>query len=414
MTSRPDVPPNLVYDPYDPIIDRDPYPVWKRLRDEAPLYYNEQYDFYALSRYEDVHHGLRNWQDYSSARGTVLELMTPGQIKEGEGGGINLGQMIFTDPPAHDIVRQLVQHRFTPKSVRRYEDRVRSLARLCLDEVQGNNTFDLVDKIARPIPPMMIGHFLGIPERDQEHLGHKVDEMLKYEPGARPDEMSESAKQARGEIIAYMRGMIADRARSPREDVISMLLNSELDLPGESTRKLAVDELISFFLLLQGAGSETSARALGWAGILLSRHPEQRRKLVVDPGKIVGAVEEILRYEAPSPIQARIVTRDVEWYGFTVPAGSKMALLNASANRDERRFENPDSFDIDRRERQHLTFGFGTHTCLGANLARLEMRVVLEELLQRYPDWHVNQDEVELVLTTTVRGPKKVPLQVNL
>lgn len=416
MNNRPDVPTDLVYDPYNPDIDKDPYRVWKRLRDEAPLYYNEQYDFYALSRFDDVYQSLRNWQDYSSARGTVLELMQMDPtIGDGVYGEANLGMMIFSDPPAHDIARKLVSSYFTPTAVKVFEARARSLCQQFFAAVEGKPSFDLVEDIIRPIPPMMIGHILGVPEEDQAYLGRRVDESLAFDPDADPVELEDGIRkrnESHQAIAEYIAGLVAQRSAEPQDDLLTQLINSEVEQADGSMRKLELKEVISFFMLLQGAGSETTARALAWAGVLLARHPEQRRKLVENPAKINNAIEELLRYEAPSPIQARYTMRDVEWYGVTVPQGSKIALLNGSAGRDERQYENPESFDVDRKIPRHLTFGFGTHVCLGASLARLEMRVVLEELLKRYPQWTVDESKVSLVFTTTVRGPASVPIEV--
>ena len=193
---------------------------------------------------------------------------------------------------------------------------------------------------------------------------------------------------------------------------MTQLMASEIQLEDSISRKLDIREVVSFASLLMSAGSETTARALSWAGVLLARHPEQRKVLVDDPGKIRKAVEEILRYEAPSPIQARYVCRDVEWHGVTIPRGSKLALLNGAAGRDERQFAQPDHFDVQRTFSRHLSFGFGSHLCLGAALARLEMYVVLDELLKRYPEWYVDESRVKMVHTSTVRGPNAVPIQV--
>lgn len=417
MPVRPTIPQDLDYDPYNPEIDKHPYQIWKRMRDEAPLYYNEKYDFYALSRFQDVQKGLQNWQDYSSARGTLLEIIRTGP--EGEitnpYGDANLGMLIFSDPPAHDIARRLVADRFSPRAVQAFEARARHLANHFLDQVAGKSEFDLVDDIIRPIPPMMIGHILGVPEEDQAELGRLVDESLAFDPTKGSDEIVDGVRQGNDAHLAianYLGELVGKRVANPSDDLASLLVQAELDMPDGSKRKLSLHEVISFFMLLQGAGSETTARSLAWAGVLLARHPEQRQKLVDDPSKINNAVEELLRYEPPTPIQSRYVKRDVEWHGYTVPADSKIAFLNGSAGRDERQYDNPDVFDVDRKQLRHLSFGFGTHVCLGSSLARLELRVVLEELLKRYPEWHVDESKIELVLTTTVRGPVHVPVQV--
>lgn len=418
MDAKPTSPADLYYDPYDPTIDRDPYPVWKRLRDEAPLYYNEKYDFYALSRFDDVFEALRDWESYSSALGTVLEIIRGCEASQQKMyGDQNLGLMIFSDPPGHDAARSIVAQHFTPKSVARFEARARSLCEQLFDKVAGRSEFDLVDEIIRPIPPMMIGEILGVPEEDQEQLGRLVDQSLSFDPESGP-ETSEagvlrSEKESHIQIGEYINALVTKRKNAPQDDLISHIINSKLKMTDGSERSLEAHEVNSFFMLLQGAGSETTARALGWAGVLLARFPQQRQKLVDSPQLIRNAAEEVLRYEAPSPIQARYVTRDVEWHGYRVPKGAKIALLNGAAGRDERKYEDPENFDVERDIPRHLTFGYGSHICLGSSLARMEMRVVLEELLKRYPAWSVDESQVKLVSTTTVRGPARVPICVN-
>jgi len=417
-TVRPDMPADLVYDPYDYEIDRDPHAIWKRLRDEAPLYYDERYDFYALSRYDDVVAGLLDWHTYSSARGTVLEVIQPGPITEAErAGNGDLGMMIFTDPPSHDIARKIVNRSFTPRAVASVEERLRRLCRELLDPLCERGHFDYLGDYAARLPPMVIGQLLGVPESDQEQLGHWVDDFMFYDPDAETGDTILGVMQFNdrrmagvGNIINYMNELIAERRREPRDDMISMLLEADVNMPDGSVRHLDASEVTSFFMLLQSAGSETTARLLGWSAVLLARHPDQRQVLLDDPSVIPNAVEELLRYEAPSPIQARLVTRDVEWHGVTVPEGSKLALLNASAGRDEREYPDPDVFDVRRHMERHMTFGYSTHFCLGAALARLEGRVIIEETLARCPSWQVDESQVEMVHTTTVRGPAKVPV----
>jgi cytochrome P450 len=210
----------------------------------------------------------------------------------------------------------------------------------------------------------------------------------------------------------YLAAMVRDREQNPRDDMVSDLVTSEITLDDGTVRRLTRSEVHSFFTLLQLAGSETTARLLGWGAVLLARHPEQRAKLVADPSLVNNAVEELLRYEAPSPIQARFVTTDVEWHGQTVPANSKIALLTGSAGRDERKFPDADVFDVERKFDRHVTFGYGVHFCLGASLARMEGQLVLDETLRRFPTWGVDEDQVELVQTSTVRGPTRVPITV--
>jgi cytochrome P450 len=397
------------FDPYDPAIDRDPYSVWRQLRDETPCYYNERYDFFALSRFADVLEASVDWRTYSSARGTVLEMIdttkpvTPDEDPEG------LGMLIFMDPPPHDALRKLVSHSFTPRRVAELEGRVRELCGQFLDPYVGTSGFDYVEDFGAKIPAMIIGALLGVPSEDQDQLRIWGDMLMRDDP----DDADQSAKMAAiGSLTEYMEAMVEDRRQQPRDDMVSDLLATELHQEDGTIRRLSHQEVLSYFTLLQVAGSETTARLLGWAGVLLARHPDQRAALVADPGLIPNAVEELLRYEAPSPIQARLVTKDVSWHGVFVPQGSRIALLTGSAGRDERKYPDPDRLDVRRHFDRHVSFGHGLHFCLGASLARQEATVALEETLRRFPEWTVDESQVEFVRTTTVRGPSVVPVEL--
>lgn len=399
--------PELYYDPWDPAIAADPHPVWRRLREEAPLYYNQRHDFYALSRYADVHQASLDWHTYSSARGTVLEMMDTRAVGEVEAPNEDTGLMIFMDPPPHDRLRRLVSRAFTPRRVASLGARLRELCAQYLDPQRGGSGFDFVEDFGAQIPAVIIGALLGVPREDQDELRVWGDLMMSYEPDGPTPEQSEAAAN----LHRYLRAMTEDRRQHPQDDMISDLVAAEIELDDGTARRLSAGELRGFLGLLYLAGIETTARLLGWAGVLLARHPEQRVRLVAEPSLVPNAVEELLRYEAPSPIQARFVTRDVEWHGRVVPAGSRLAMLTGSAGRDERQFSDPDYFDVGRRFDQHLSFGYGIHYCLGANLARLEAVVTLEEMLRRFPEWSVDEAEVEMVRTSTVRGPVRVPIR---
>jgi cytochrome P450 len=394
------------YDPYDAGIDADPYPVWRRLRDEAPLYYNEQHNFFALSRFADVHAASLDWQSYSSARGTVLEYIdASASLTDADP---SFGMMIFMDPPRHDELRRLVSRAFTPRRVAALDRRVRELCGEFLEPQRGGAGFDFVEDFAAKIPTMVIGALLGVPKEDQDQLRQWGDVMMRLETGT----ISAEKMAAIERFGSYMEKMVEDRRRRPRDDMISDLLSAEITRDDGSTRKLDHREVMAFFTLLEIAGSETTARLLGWASVLLARHPGQRAQLVENRALVPNAVEELLRYEPPSPIQARFTTRAVEWHGHVVPEHSKIALLTGSAGRDEREYAEPDRFDVTRTLDRHVTFGYGVHYCLGANLARLEAAVVIEETLDRFPEWHVDEREVELVRTSTVRGPSRVPIRL--
>jgi len=391
--------PDVYYDPYDFEIDADPYPIWKRLRDEQPLYYNERYDFYAVSRFDDVERALVDWRTYSSAKGSVLELIKSGME-------IPPGSIIFEDPPNHDLHRGLLSRVFTPRKMNAIEPKVREFCARSLDPLVGSGGFDFIHDLGAQMPMRTIGMLLGIPEQDQEALRDRIDDGLRLEEGTMPDF---DAMRARGQSDLFAE-YIDWRADHPSDDLMTELLQAEYtDVEGVQ-RRLTRDEVLGYVNLIAAAGNETTTRLIGWTGKVLAEHPDQRRELVEDRSLVPNAIEELLRYEPPSPVQARYVMTDVEHHGRTVPEGSAILLLNASANRDERHFPDGESFDIHRKIDHHLSFGYGTHFCLGAALARLEGRVALDEVLQRFPEWEVDADNAVQARTSTVRGWESLPV----
>jgi cytochrome P450 len=392
---------DVYYDPYDAGIDADPYPVWKRMRDQTPLYFNERYDFFALSRYEDVESGLLDWKTYRSGRGTVLEI-----VKENI--DIPPGSILFEDPPLHDQHRSLLVRVFTPKKMSALEPLVRDYCARALDPLVGADGFDFVKDLGGPMPMRVIGYLLGIPESDQEAIRERLDAGMRLDEGA--------ADRTGDENFAFVE-MFAEyidwRAKHPSDDLMTELLNAELEEEDGSTRRLTREEVLTYVSLLAGAGNETTTRLIGWTGKVLGEHPDQRRQITEDRLLLTNAIEELLRYEAPSPVQARYVARDVTHHGQTVPEGSVMLLLNGSANRDERKFADADRFDIHRSIGRHLSLGYGLHHCLGAALARLEGRVALDEVLNRFPDWEVDTDRAVQAKTSTVRGWESLPVRTG-
>jgi cytochrome P450 len=388
------------YDPYDLEIDADPYPVFKRLRDEAPLYYNERYDFFAVSRFADVERGLRDARRYVSGRGAVLELIQS---------GIEMppGTLIFEDPPVHTIHRSLLSRVFTPRRVAALEPQIREFCAHSLDPLVGAGGFDLVADFGAQMPMRVISMLLGIPEADQAAVRERVDANLRTE-GGKPMEVADD--------LTFGSELFADyidwRAEHPSDDLMTELLRAEFEDETGTTRTLTRDEVLLYVTVVAGAGNETTTRLIGWAGKVLAEHPDQRRELADDRGLIPNAIEELLRYEPPPPHIGRYLPEAVELHGRTVPAGSAMLFLVGAANRDERRYDEPDRFDIHREIGQHLAFGFGIHFCLGAALARLEGRIALEELLQRFPTWEVDLDAARLAPTSTVRGWETLPVVV--
>lgn len=392
----------IYYDPYDFEIDDDPYPIWKRMRDEMPLYRNDRFDFWAVSRFDDVESCSRDWRTFISGKGTVLEMIRSGMTPP-------RGLFIFEDPPIHDLHRGLMSRVFTPRRIAALEGRIREFCARALDRFVGGTGFDYVRDFGADMPMRVISEMLGIPEEDQEEVRDRIDAGLRLdESGPRVDPQTATLSD-RTRFLEY----IAYRRRHPSDDLMTDLIQVRFVDEDGVERHLDEDEIVNYATLLAGAGNETTARLIGWTGYLLAKHPEQRELLLRDASLVPGAIEEILRYEAPSPVQARYVARDVELHGTTVPEGSVMLLLTASANRDDRRFEDPDRFDVRRKIEQHVTFGYGVHFCLGAALARLEGRVALEEVLKRFPRWDVDEASAERVRTSTVRGWHRLPVRVR-
>jgi len=388
----------IYFDPYDVALNADPYPMCRRLREESPLYYNEQHDFYALSRFDDVDRALVDYQTFSSAKGAILELIKANI-------DIPPGVLLFEDPPIHDVHRKLLSRMFTPRKINELEPKIREFCARSLDPLVGTDRFDFVADLGAQMPMRVIGMLLGIPEEYQEAARDRANANLRTEAGKPMDATAEHMMN--GEFF----GQFIDwRAEHPSDDIMTELLHVEFEADTGTVRRLRRDELLTYISVVSGAGNETTTRLIGWAGKVLAEHPDQRRELVADSSLIPAAVEELLRYEPPAPHIARYVTRDVEYYGQRVPAGSVMMLLVGAANRDHRQFPpDGDVFDIRRESRQHLTFSVGTHYCLGSALARLEGRIALEEILKRFQEWDVDLDDAKLSPTSTVRGWETMP-----
>ncbi|MFN8027430.1 MAG: cytochrome P450 [Acidimicrobiia bacterium] len=388
------------YDPYDVTIDADPYPTYRRLRDEAPLYHNEQYGFWGLSRFADVEAALKDWQRLSSAKGDILEVVKADPV-------MPPGVFINEDPPLHTVHRALVSRVFTPRRINALEEQIRAFCAACLDPFVGADRFDFVVDLGAELPMRAIGMLLGIPDADQPKVRDHAKRNLRNRPGeplpVKKDRYFDSSMYA--DYLTW-------REQHPSDDLITELLNVEFEDVSGTTRNLTKDEILTFLVVIAGAGVDTTGRLFGWMGKVLGEHPDQRRELVADRSLIPNAVEELLRYEPPGPHVARYVPEDVEFHGEVVPAGSALLLMLASANRDERRFEDPDHFDIHRNIGQHVTFGYGSHYCLGAALARMEGRVALDEVLDRFPDWEIDTAAAVRAPTTTVRGWDTMPASI--
>ena len=395
-------PTTINYDMFDRDIYASPYPVYRRLRDEAPLYYNEKYDFYAVSRYDDVARVLTDRETFISGKGGVYNIITAGvEMPE--------GLFIFEDPPRHTVHRNLVSRLFTPRAVNGLEPQIRDLCAEVLDTLVGAERFDFMSDLALQIPIKVIGMLLGLPRGDQAEL-HAIFHQTMHADTADP---SKPAFEGIVKSAEWFNQYLDARAQSPTDDLMTELLHMELEDETGTRRQLRREELITYLTLITSGGSDTTAQAVGWTAKLLSDHPEQRRELVQDRSLVRNAVEEILRYESVSYHFCRVLADDAEFHGETVPAGSVMVMLPGSANRDERHVADPDRFDIHRDPSQIFTFSFGPHFCLGASLARLELRLVLEAVLDHFPEWTVDEDNARLTEGIDTRGWDTLPVALG-
>jgi cytochrome P450 len=393
---------DLYYDPWDVEIDLDPYPTYRRLRDESPVYFNERHNFWGVSRYADVDAALKDTTGLSSAKGDILEVVLIDPV-------IPPGVFINEDPPLHTIHRAIVSRAFTPKKMRAIEDKVRAFCIACLDPLVGGERFDFVEDLGAELPMRTIGMLAGIPDSEQPAVRAHANAVLRNEAG-KPmtiDKDHYFTGEMFGEYVEW-------REKHPSDDLITELLSVEFEDETGTTRKLTKEELVIFLAVVAGAGVETTGRLFGWMGKVLAEHPDQRKELAEDYSLIPTAIEELLRFEPPGPHVARYVAaQDVTFHDQTVPAGSAILLMLASANRDERHFENPEHFDVRRKPGGHLTFGRGAHFCVGAPLARLEGRVALEEVLKRFPEWIIDLDSARRSRTSTVRGWDSMPAIIS-
>jgi cytochrome P450 len=387
----------LDFDPYSDVYFNDPYDVYRRLRDEAPVYRNDHYGFWALSRYDDVVLAHRDWKTFTSTRGITIDMLTAPDMSELL--AQSTGSIIFMDPPDHDRMRALVSRVFTPKAVADLEPMIRGLVRKYLDPLDGDE-MDLVADFSGPFPVEVISVILGVPEPDRQQIRHWTDTMLHREPGN--PKPTDAGMEAALNIGIYIHGLAQEKRAHPTDDMLSGLIEAGL----------TDDEVAGFALLLAGAGSETVTKLIGNGVVLFARHPDQWRKVIADRDLLVPAVEEILRYWAPSQYQGRCSTTASEWHGVTIPADAPVLLITGAANRDERAYPDPDRFDVERPLKLNVGFGHGIHACLGAALARLESRIAFDEIATRWPEYAVDESRCKRVSMSNVAGYSSVPVRV--
>jgi len=390
---------SLLYDPSSYALHEDPFPVYRRMQADAPLYRNADIGFWALTRFDDVLAGLSDPGRFSSAQGTLIEQIQSAQPAP--------AMMIFTDPPRHDELRKLVSRAFTPRRVAELERDVRAMCEAWLDPLVDAGGGEIVRDLAGKLPMAVIAALLGAPAEDNARLKHLSDRLLHREDGsvAKP----EDAAAAGAELWAYFSELAAARRAEPSDDMLTALVEAEVVAADGARRRLTEDEIVMFCLLLGVAGNETTAKMIATGTVVLADFPDERARLVDDPTLWPGAVEELLRFDPPSHYQGRVTTQSVQWYGETIPRGSVVLFVNGAANRDPRAFTDPDRFVADRRIERHLAFGHGIHYCLGAHLARLETRVALDALVRRFPHYEIDRAGVERFHSSNIRGLSRVP-----
>jgi len=394
----------VYYDMYDRDIYASPFDTYRRLRDESPIYYNSQYDFWAVSRHEDVLKVILDAETYISGRGMTYNVAHSGVE-------MPPGLFIAEDPPLHTFHRGIVSRLFTPRAVSGLEGEIRRLCEEIVDGLVGRERFDFMKDFSLQLPVQVIGMLVGVPKEDQSELLAIFQKNL-HENSANHD-YDDQILQGILDSAAWFNDYLDWREQNPSDDVMTQLMNFEFEDETGTTRTLRRDETVTYLTLITTAGSDTTATGISSAGALLNDHPDQRAELAADPSLIPDAVEEALRMEPPSYHFCRVTTKDTEWYGETVPEGSIMVVLPGSANRDERRWgDDAEVFDIHRKPGQILTFSFGNHYCLGANLAKIEARIALETILQRIPEWHVDYDNAQLTKGIDTRGWERLPVTV--
>lgn len=395
----------LIFDPFSDEFFTDPYPTYRRMREEAPLYHDEEHDFYALTRHTDVAAAFKDHQTYSSARGIDLGMVKNDDLPD------EAKSIIFMDPPEHRRMRSLVNKVFTPRAITALKDTVTDLIEHYLSEVAAAE-FDVVADFSALFPVEVISTMLGVPPEDHQKIRHLVDASLHRQPGQ--VEMDESNWQAVTELGAFYFGLIQERRERPQDDMISGLIAARVERDDGGTTRLDDVEIAGFLTLLGGAGAETVTKLIGNAVVQFARNPDQWQKLLDDRSKVPAAVEEVLRYEAPAQYNVRYSLQTVHLHGGAIPEGKPVFLVGGSANRDSEAFTDADKFDIerDRSQAQNLGFGYGIHSCLGAALARLESSIALEKLLDLMPRYEVIWDRCTRVTMQNVAGWSNVPVRV--
>lgn len=391
------------FDPYSETYFEDPYETYRWLRDDAPVYRNDHYGFYALSRYDDVLAAHRDWQTFTSTHGVTIDQLVDPYARE-----MIRGSIIFMDPPEHDRLRQIVSRVFTPKAVADLEPMIRRVVNGYLDAVDpsaatdgGAATVDLVADFSAPFPVEVICEILGVPAgEERQQIRHWTDAVLHREPGN--PKPTQEGMEAMLYQVAYLHELTGEKRRQPADDMLSALIDAGL----------TDDEIAGFAGLLAAAGSETVTKLIGNGVVLFHRNPDEWAKVCADRSLLIPAMEEVLRFWAPSQYQGRWSTVDTEWHGVTIPAEQPVLLITGAANRDERSYPDADRFLVERPLKLNVGFGHGIHTCLGAALARLESRIAFDEIANRWPSYEVDEAGCRRVHMSNVAGYSNVPVRL--
>jgi cytochrome P450 len=400
MTGGLPTPAPVWFSPYDYALHEDPYPTYARLRDEAPVYRNDELDFFALSRHADVLGAFRDPARFSNRNGVSLDPSAYGPHAH------KSMSFLAMDPPRHTRIRTLVSKGFTPRRVAELEPRIRAIAQSHLEPAIESREFDMIEAVAGKIPMDVISEMLGVPASDREEVRRLADQVLHREEGM--TDVPPVGVEAAFELVTYFNAMVNERRRAPRDDLTSALMAVETD--GD---RLNEDEILSFLFLMVVAGNETTTKLISNAWYWAWRNPDQRATPFGDPDRVKDWVEETLRFDTSSQMLVRTTNSDIEIHGSVIPSESKVVLLVGSANRDDRVFEDGDRYDLDRDSSPLVSFGSGRHFCMGAALARLEARVCLGELLARVSDYEIDPQGCVRVHSSNVRGFQVMPTSVR-
>ncbi|HEU5301110.1 MAG TPA: cytochrome P450 [Acidimicrobiia bacterium] len=392
----------MEFDPLSEDFFDDPYDTYRWLRDEVPVYHNDKYGFWALSRFDDVVTAHRDWKTFSSEHGLTIDQLTDPNA------GAKGTSIIMMDPPEHDRMRKLVSRVFTPRAMANLEPMIRDVITTHLERFDGDGAFDAVADFSGPFPVEVIATMLGVPAADHQQIRHWTDLMLHREPGE-PKPTQEGMEAGLNQVVYFLE-LIADKRTNPSDDMIGGLIEAEVEGDDGTRHRLDDSEIAGFATLLAAAGSETVTKLIGNGVVLFARNPSEWAKVRADRAAAVPAVEEVLRFWAPSQYQGRFTHRPAEYHGVTIPENEAVILVTGAANRDEREYEDPDHFDIDREIGLRVGLGHGIHSCLGAALARLESRIAFEELANRWPSYEVDDAGLRRVQMSNVAGFSNVPV----